>query len=206
MSMAQKVMERFYRDAGGDPTRLPWHNEEPSPFLARAVAEGAGTQRALDVGCGSGVFSGQMADMGLRVTALDFLADAVAMARSLAERHPVGFEVEQADVLAYAPETRFDLVFDSGCLHSLCGGGPPAYKSQLLRWLEPGGNFVLGHWGKRHALDWRPIGPRRRTQEQLERLFAPELELVDSEARDEKVPFPFGPRVRMASYWFRRTA
>jgi hypothetical protein len=46
-----------------------------------------------------------------------------------------------------------DLVYDSGCLHSLVGGNVALYKTRLLGWLGPGGAYVLEHWGKRHFLD-----------------------------------------------------
>lgn len=95
-------------------------------------------------------------------------------------------------------------MLDSGCLHSLVGGDVQAYKRQLLVWLAPGGDYVLGHWGKRHALDWRPMGPRRRSASEIERRFAPELGLRDSEVTDFPVPLPFGPVVRGIGYWFRR--
>ena len=110
------------------------------------------------------------------------------------------------DLFAFAPDRPFDVVvvFDSGCLHSLLGGDRDAYKTQLLKWLAPGGDYVLGHWGKRHALDWRPIGPKRRSQTSIERLFAPELELVEADHTDFDAPFPFGPTVRGIGCWFHR--
>jgi hypothetical protein len=100
------------------------------------------------------------------------------------------------------PARPFELVFDSGCLHSLVGGSPAAYRAKLLEWLAPGGQFVLEHWGKRHALDWRPIGPRRRSQATIEKLFAPELKLLETEVTDFAAPLPFGPTVRGIGYRF----
>jgi hypothetical protein len=97
-----------------------------------------------------------------------------------------------------------DLVYDSGCLHSLVGGNVALYKKRLLGWLGPGGAYVLEHWGKRHFLDWRPIGPRRRAQSTIQGIFAPELELLDSEVTDFAAPLPFGPTVRGVGYGFRR--
>jgi 2-polyprenyl-3-methyl-5-hydroxy-6-metoxy-1,4-benzoquinol methylase len=57
ITMAEKVMRRFYRQARGVPERLPWHREEPSPVLVSAVKARDRHGRALDVGCGAGVFS-----------------------------------------------------------------------------------------------------------------------------------------------------
>ena len=204
MSRLQKaLMQRFFRESAGDPSKLPWHHEVPSPFLAAAIEQGAGP-RALDVGCGSGFFAALMAEMGLKVTAIDYIPEAIAMAQKLTEARGVEVELVQADLRAFVPESGYGLVFDSGCLHNHSGNQLMLYKQCLLRWLEPGGNYILAHWGKRHLFDWRPIGPRRRTADHITHLFAPELELVAKKSTDESVSFPFGPIVRMANYWFRR--
>ena len=200
----KKIMERFFRQAAGDPERLPWHDETLSPYVAKALEARSGPRTALDVGCGSGVLAAHMAALGLEVTAVDYLADAIEMAHELTGERGANVELVHADVLGYTPEQPFSLVFDSGCLHNMSGQELRAYRRQLLQWLAPGGDYVLGHWGRRHALDWRPIGPRRRKPAELERLLPDELELVDFQYNDEKVPLPFGPRVRMASYWFQR--
>ena len=60
------------------------------------------------------------------------------------------------------------------------------------RWLAPRGTFVLEHWGKRHLLDCRPGGPRRRSSAAIQRLFSPELRLDDAEATDFAAPLPSG--------------
>jgi len=205
-TMAEKVMKRFYVQAEGQPERLPWHRDSPSRVLAAAAAARQGGGRALDVGCGAGVFSAMLAERGFAVTGVDLFPEAIAMARSLAQKRGVKADFVQADLFAYAPDQPFDLVLDSGCLHSLVGGDPERYRAQLLRWLAPGGDYVLEHWGKRHAFDWRPIGPRRRTQAQIERMFSPELKLVETEVTDFAAPLPFGPTVRGLGYWFQRRA
>jgi hypothetical protein len=51
---------------------------------------------------------------------------------------------------------------------------------------------------------WRPIGPRRRSEKTIRKMFAPELELQEIEVVDFEVPFPFGPVVRGIGYWFKR--
>lgn len=198
-------MRKFYRNAAGHPERLPWHQDAPPAILAAAVAARNGRGRALDVGCGAGVFAVWLAEQGMEVTGLDLFPEAIAMAESRARERSVQVELVTGDLFAYEPGPVFDLVFDSGCLHALVGGDVTRYKRKLLGWLKPGADYVLGHWGKRHVLDWRPIGPRRRTQAAIERLFAPELRLVDQEVRDFAAPLPFGPTVRGVGYWFRRS-
>src|SRR5262245_35120011 len=198
------VMSKFYRDARGDPKRLPWHRESPSRALVAAVEASDGSIRALDVGCGAGVFSIWLAERGAEVTGIDVFPEAIAMARSLADKRSAKVELLTASLFTFTAERPFDLVYDSGCLHSLVDGNTDRYKQKLLGWLSSGGAFVLEHWGKRHAFDWRPVGPRRRTQTQIERIFAPELELLETDVTDFSAPLPFGPTVRGVGYWFRR--
>lgn len=203
-TMAKMVMGKFYRQAAGDPERLPWHRETTSKVLSSAVAARGARGRALDVGCGAGVFSVWLAERGMDVTGIDLFPEAIAMAQSLAGKKSVRAEFFTVDLFDYISEQPFDLVFDSGCLHSLVGGNLASYKRQLLLWLAPDGEYVLEHWGKRHALDWRPIGPRRRSQPTIERIFAPELNLAETEVTDFAAPLPFGPTVRGIGYWFQR--
>lgn len=203
-AMAENVMRSFYRRAKGDATRLPWHREAPGRLLVAAAGSRGEQGRALDVGCGAGVFSVWLSQRGLQVTAIDMFPEAIEMARSHAAKARVAIELVTTDLFAFAPAEPYDLVFDSGCMHSLVGGDVDAYKRQVLAWLKPGGDFVLEHWGKRHALDWRPIGPRRRSQATIERIFSPELQLRESDVTDFRAPLPFGPTVRGIGYWFRR--
>jgi SAM-dependent methyltransferase len=207
MSLARMVMRRFYRQAAGDPKRLPWHRDHPGQVLTSAVSAHEGRGRALDVGCGAGVFSLWLAERGMQVTGIDLIPEAIAMGRAQrarASNRLPSLELMVADLFTYQPDRPFDLVLDSGCLHSLVGGDLASYRRQLLRWLAPGGHYVLEHWGKRHALDWRPIGPRRRSPAAIQRLFAPELTLVESDVTDFAAPFPFGPTVRGVGYRFQR--
>jgi SAM-dependent methyltransferase len=199
MSMVKLVMRKFYRKAEGHPERLPWHQEQPPRILRDSVAA-VGRGRALDVGCGAGVFSVWLAGQGMDVTGIDLFPEATAMGEARAKEHGVRVSFVTGDLFEYAPPQPFDLVHDSGCLHSLVGGNVQKYKQQLLRWLAPRGEYVLGHWGKRHALDWRPIGPRRRSEAEIAKIFGPELKIVATAVEDFETPLPFGPVVRGVGY------
>jgi SAM-dependent methyltransferase len=202
--VAKMVMGRFYRQAEGHAEKLPWHQEQPPKLLRAAVDLRSRPATALDVGCGAGVFSVWLAEQGFRVTALDMFPEAIEMTRARAEQHGVPVELVTGDLFTYSPRRQFDLVFDSGCLHALVGGNVRAYKQQLLRWLAPGGDYILGHWGKRHPFDWRPVGPRRRSEATINHIFEPDLALREREISEIHAPFPFGPKVRGVAYWFRR--
>lgn len=199
------TQEMFYKKAK-TPKDLPWHRDTPDGFILDVVATRAKPGRALDLGCGSGVFSVWLAKQGYEVTGLDVIPRAIEMSKERAVAEGVQVNWINADLLSWNAPSQFDVIVDSGCLHSLIGGDVSRYKEQLLRWLAPGSDYVLGHFGKRNWLDWRPIGPKRRTREQLVRLFAPELEVVKHEQREMAVPLPIGPTVQGHSFWFRRKA
>jgi cyclopropane fatty-acyl-phospholipid synthase-like methyltransferase len=205
--LARMVMQKFYRKAAGDPALLPWHQEDPPEILLAAMVGRQSRGRALDVGCGAGVFSVLLAEQGFDTTGIDLFPEAVAMAQARADAKGVrNVQFVAGDLFAFKPAQPFDLVFDSGCLHALVGGNVAAYKRALLTWLAPKGDYILGHWGKRHAFDWHPIGPRRRSQATIENLFQPELRLRDVHIKDFEAPRPFGPVVRGIGYWFIRAS
>ena len=155
MAMANHVMRHFYLSASGDPTRLPWHRDQPSDVLVDTVQGLPPGTRVLDVGCGAGVFAVWMASRRMQVTAIDLFPEAIDMAAVLASEAGVDLSLVCGDLFDFRPDPPFAMVFDSGCLHSLVGGDPRRYKTHLLRWLAPRGAFVLEHWGRRHRLDWR---------------------------------------------------
>jgi SAM-dependent methyltransferase len=197
MSRVQaSFFDRLYENAAG-PEQLPWHRDEPPELLQRAG-------RALDVGCGAGPFSIYLAERGFAVTGLDFSQAAIDMAREGAGDAELQIDFRQADVLSWDGTEPFDIVLDSGCLHGFGDADRNRYKAHLLDWLAPGADYVLVHFEKRHALDWRPMGPRRFPAEQTIALFQPELEVIEHQSLLRKVPLPVGPTVRLGSYWFRR--
>jgi SAM-dependent methyltransferase len=199
----KQMQEMFYRRAR-TPRDLPWHRDAPDGFIPEVVQARGRPGRALDLGCGSGVFSVWLAKNGYEVTGLDFIPRAIEMSRARAAADGVHVNWVNTDLLTWTAPGPFDVIVDSGCLHSLIGGDVRRYRDQLLRWLAPSGDYVLGHFGKRHALDWRPVGPKRRTRDQLVRLFAPALQVVKHTQSEMAVPLPIGPVVQGHSFWFRR--
>jgi len=187
------------------PEDLPWHNPEPYDFVIDAAEANNNTGRALDIGCGSGMISVELAKRGFEVTAVDFIPKAIKMAKQRAVDESVEVDFVEADLLKWTSDEPFDLVHDSGTLHSIPDAGMPLYREQLLSWSKPGTDLVLAHWGKKGPLDWRPIGPHRRTREKLVSFLGPEFEERDYSAEVmENIPLPFGPRVVGQSFWFVR--
>jgi SAM-dependent methyltransferase len=202
--IAKRVMTAMYAKATS-PSDLPWHRAEPPRLLVDAVRGRPQRGRALDVGCGAGTFSVWLAEQGFEVTGIDVIPKALELAAERARVAGVHVDLVQADLLTWSAPAPFDLVLDSGCLHSLIAGGVRDYCDRIDEWLAPGGDYVLGHWGKRHALDWRPIGPRRRSRQELVELFAPTLRAhAHHEELMTDIPLPFGPSVLGVGIWFKR--
>ena len=69
------------------PEKLPWHRDEPDALLRRAVEARAARGRALDVGCGAGVFTVWLAQSGMETVGIDLFPEAITMARALLTGH-----------------------------------------------------------------------------------------------------------------------
>ena len=83
---------------------------EPSPVVVAAL-EDMPTGSALDLGCGAGRHAIWLAELGWRVTAVDFSAEALSQGRDRASDRGVNIEWVQADLLVYEPpNAAFDLV------------------------------------------------------------------------------------------------
>lgn len=199
MNLQQRLFTDIYRRAKGV-EGLPWNSDVPA--LLRQVAERRKPGRALDLGCGAGVHAVYLAQQGYSVVGVDFVPAALELARERARIAGVELELHQADVLTYNTPAAFDLVLDSGCLHHIPPGEVSKYRAQLDQWLQPGGDYILVHFSKQHALDWRPVGPRRVPKKQIVELFAPlHLEGYDETFFD--VSFPIGKSLA-GIYRFRR--
>lgn len=201
MNIQRTVFSRLYRRAPNVES-LPWHREEPPALLERAVAQRTTRGRALDLGCGEGVYAVYLAHQGFSVVAVDFVPAALAAARERAERAGIEIEFVEGDVVDYSAPSGFDVVLDSGCLHHLPRDKRSAYRTQLDDWLAPGGDYLLVHFANRPRVFWIPKGPSHVTRDQAVTLFAP-LELRDYDETHFDVPFPMG-RMHAGVYWFSR--
>jgi ubiquinone/menaquinone biosynthesis C-methylase UbiE len=106
------------------------------------VLPGSGPLDALDLGCGTGFLSLELAARGHRVTGVDFAPAMIARAeRKAAERgFTVRFEAGDAEQLPFA-RASFDLAISRHVLWTL--PHPEAAIDEWLRVLRPGGRLVI---------------------------------------------------------------
>ena len=199
------LFNRLYGSAN-KPEDLPWHETEPPELLVAALEQRELPCRALDIGCGAGTYSIYMAKRGCQVTAIDFMPQAIAMLELQLEGQGLAVTPVQADIRGWSTVIPFDIVLDIGCLHTPGTISLRDYKSQLLNWLAPGGDFILLHFGSRGWWDRWPIGPNRISAATLADAFGPELALVEDRSRVRNdLPLFIGKSAMIGRYWFRRT-
>jgi len=174
----------------------------------------------VDLGCGSGNDSVYLAKRGWTVTAVDFMTPALEMTAEFAAENGVEVRTVQADVVEWDNTEQFDLVLDSGLMHNMDRSKLLNYKSRILDWLKPEGDFVLAHWESRNTLDRLNAGPRRATKDQILGLLAPELADLKGFNRNEfrtcelcegyqcqlkkEGCSRIGPHMSVAFFWFRK--
>jgi ubiquinone/menaquinone biosynthesis C-methylase UbiE len=147
-----------------------------------------GTLDALDVGCGTGFLSLELALRGHRVTGIDFAPAMLdAAQRKAAERGlTICFEEADAEHLPFPPQS-FDLVVSRHVLWTL--PHPEAAIEEWIRVLRPGGRLAVidgqfdpaallvhQHENARTSAEYAAIGDRLpflggRPREEIEALF-----------------------------------
>jgi ubiquinone/menaquinone biosynthesis C-methylase UbiE len=112
--------------------------------LWRLVADAlpAAASRVLDIGCGHGALSLELARAGHDVTAIDPDETAISLARRSAhERHAGQLTYHQADVETWdAADASYDIVVTTRTLHHVTE--PAEAIGHIRRWLRPGGRLV----------------------------------------------------------------
>lgn len=143
---------------------------------------------ALDIGCGTGFLSLELASRGHRVTGIDFAPAMLALAKGKAAQAAADIRFEEADAEALPfPPLSFDLVVTRHVLWTL--PHPEAAIDEWIRMLRPGGRLAVIDGqslvkpgeeqtaSARRSAEYAPIGDKLpflmgKPQEEIEALFS----------------------------------
>lgn len=176
MSSRKNFYETVYNIS--DEKKLSWYREDAPEFLRKLTKGFKGTERVLDIGCGTGTNAVYLAKLGFKVTALDFVEKALKFAKKNAEKANVHIDFVHADIFNWKVPQTFDIILDSGCLHNFRGSQREKYKNIVLRLMNNKSYFILAHFGRRLPFSL-PIGPVKCSKSEIISLFEPELQLSD---------------------------
>jgi SAM-dependent methyltransferase len=143
----------------------PWEHIAKIPHLREQIGslfepDGGDPSpgRALDLGCGSGIWAIELAKRGWQVTGVDFVPKALRRARERAEEAGVELRLIEADVTKLRESdagSDFRLLIDFGLFHDeLTDEQRMAMGREVTAAAAPGATLLMVAWTPRR---WRPI-------------------------------------------------
>jgi ubiquinone/menaquinone biosynthesis C-methylase UbiE len=106
------------------------------------ILPAAGTLEALDIGCGTGFLSLELASRGHRVTGVDFAPSMIAQARKKAAERRAAIRYEEADAeQLHFTAASFDIAVSRHLLWTL--PHPDGAMDEWIRVLRPGGRLIV---------------------------------------------------------------
>lgn len=180
----------------------PW-DQDHVPAELSALVEGPDALapgHALDVGCGTGTQAVYLAEHSWQVTAVDAVERALKRARRRAEQRRVEVRWVAGDVASLSTlglGDEYSMVHDRGCFHDLSPAARNGYVRGVSELAAPGTTLLLLAFARRE----RGIGPSGASEEEIQRRFDADWELVS--VQSDSSPAPAGPMRRVPRIWYR---
>ena len=175
MSEAEHDFAKMY--AEGIP---PWQIDRPQPEVIRLIEQGKFESPVLDLGCGTGDNTIELARHGLVVKGLDAVPEALERARKKTEQAGLKQSPEfvLADALRLAESgLKARTVLDCALFHTFSDEERKDYLRGLEAVLSPGGRLHILSFSE---LETRQPGPRRLTLAEITGSFRAGWRLEDS--------------------------
>jgi ubiquinone/menaquinone biosynthesis C-methylase UbiE len=135
---------------------LPWELGRPREVLLELIESGLiEGERVLDLCCGAGTNTIDLAQKGFVVDAIDISPDAIAHARERAEESgmKINFVTGSFLDLPFDDET-FDFIFDFGCFHHVYVEDRKKFIKGVHSVLKTGGIYQLTCFSHRNGPSW----------------------------------------------------
>ncbi len=166
--MAQDSSLSSFWDSRYQQQVTPWESGQlPAGFAALVQPLLPRVHSVLLPGCGSGYEVSYLQRQGLQVAAIDFSAEAVALARQ--QLGPLAELVRQADFFSDEVDGSWDWVYERAFLCALPPSRWPDYAEKMARLVKPGG-YLAGYFFLRPTLKGPPFGAELA---RLQELFQP---------------------------------
>lgn len=185
--------EAFYKEAGGDTSRIPWTDLEPNAYFCKwaEANELKGNGRsALVVGCGLADDAKYLADHGFKVTAFDISPTAIEWAKKLYGETDIRFEV--ADL--FQPFRRwlgaFDFVLEIYTIQPLPMEMRPSVIDAIAAFVAGNGKLIVVTRGRDddEEPDQMPWPLSRRDLSRFEQNGLTQTDFVVMDAIEENEP------------------
>ncbi len=160
----------------------PWEDAERMPKFVGKLDElvaaeensqggnGEPRGRALDLGCGAGVWGIHLANRGWRVTGVDNAENALRRARDRVRAERLDVEIVHGDVTdlrASGVGTGYRIILDTGTFHGLDEADRRAMGREVTAVADPDATLLLLAWNPRR----RGPFPRGVSQAEIESAF-----------------------------------
>ncbi|GGO89710.1 class I SAM-dependent methyltransferase [Wenjunlia tyrosinilytica] len=156
--------------------------------------------RALDIGCGSGVWGVELARRGWAVTGVDIVEKAVRRARGRAREAGVDAGFVHGDVTdlgAADVGSGFRLLLDTGTFHALTDAQRTAMGREITAVASPDATLLMAVWA---PMNRGPL-PRGATRLEVATAF-PRWRITDTVASMLEPP-PLMRRLKADEHWYR---
>ncbi len=97
--------------------------------------------RILIPGCGNGYEVMSLAKLGFDVVAIDIAPSAINNLQAMLDKENLTADLVLGDFFTWAPDNKFDAIFEQTSLCALPPTEWKEYESQLYNWLKPQGNI-----------------------------------------------------------------
>ena len=158
----------------------PWQIDRPQPEVIRLIEQGKFESPVLDLGCGTGDNTIELARRGLLVKGLDAVTEALERARKKTEqaglRQPPDFILGDALRLAESG-LKGRTVLDCALFHTFSDEERKEYIRGLEAVLSPGGRLHILSFSE---LETRQPGPRRLSLSEITGSFGAGWRVEDS--------------------------